>query len=139
MLFQEMQKNISNSKLPQDLIEKIKSISSGFFNLNKNELLFKEGDITKYIYFIEKGDVALKKIKNKSEIDFLHLSNNELIGIDSVYIEGYCNYSAFTSTSTRGLKILITDFIELITEHKVASLELMKYLSSILNRIENNI
>lgn len=134
-----MQKNILNSKLPQDLIEKIKSISSGFFSLNKNELLFKEGDTTKYIYFIEKGDVALKKIKDKSEIDFLHLSSNELIGIDSAYIEGYCNYSASTSTSTSGLKILISDFLDLITEHKIASLELMKYLSSILNRIENSI
>ena len=134
-----MQRNILNSKLSQDLIEKIKSISSEIFTLNKNEPLFKEGDITKYIYFIEKGDVALKKAKDKNEIDFLHLSTNELIGIDSVYNEGYCNYSAFTSTTTSGVKILISDFLVLITEHKVASLELMKYLSSILNRIENSI
>jgi len=128
-----------NNSLSKELMGKIKSISSGVFSLNKNESIFNEGDHTDYIYFIENGDIVLKKNKDDSKISFLELLQGELIGIDCVYNDGYCNYSATATSTTEGVKILISDFKKLITEHKKASLELMRYLSSIVNSLENNI
>lgn len=119
-------------------MDKIKSISSGVFSFNKNESIFKEGEKTDYIYFIENGSITLKKSKDSNDIAFLEIPQGQLLGIDCVYTDGQCNYSALASTSTHGVKILISDFLNLISEHKVASLELMKYLSSILNRIEKS-
>lgn len=134
-----MLNNTFNNGLSKELMEKIKSISCGVFSFKKNEPIFKEGELTKYIYFIENGNITLKKNKNENEIPFLELPQGELLGVDCVYTEGMCNYSAFSSSATNGVKILITDFLDLINEHKVASLELMRYLSSILNRIEKSI
>lgn len=128
-----------NNSLSKELMEKIKSISCGVFSINKNESIFNEGDHTDYIYFIENGDIVLKKNKDNHKISFLELLQGELIGIDCVYNDGYCNYSATAATNTKGTKILISDFKTLIAEHKKASLELMRYLSSIVNSLETNI
>lgn len=124
--------------LSEELMDKIKSIACDVFNLTKDESLFKEGEHTDYLYFIENGDVVLKKEKNNQKIIFHELFSGELIGIDCVYNNGLCNYSATAKESTRGIKILISDFLKLIAEHKKASLELMKYLSSIVNKLEKS-
>ena len=134
-----MLKHKFNIALSNELMDKIKSISCGVFSYNKNESIFKEGEQTKYLYFIEKGSISLNKLKDNSEVSFLEIPSGQLLGIDCVYTDGVCNYSALTKTSTKGVKILISDFLNLINDHKVASLELMKYLSSILNRIEKSI
>ncbi len=133
-----MLKNTFNNKLSTELLEKIKSISCGVFSFNKNEAIFKEGDETQYIYLIEGGTISLKKNKDDNEISFLELPKGALLGIDCVYNEGHCSYSALPTSTTNGVKILISDFQNLIKEHQAASLELMKYLSSILNNIENS-
>jgi len=134
-----MLNNTLNNGLSKELMEKIKSISCGVFSVDKNDSILKEGEQTDYIYFIEDGSITLKKKKNDTEITFMELPKGELLGIDCVYTDGLCNYSAFASSTTKGMKILISDFITLVSGHKKASLELMKYLSSILNQLENSL
>lgn len=127
-----------NNILSEELMDKIKSIACGVFTAKKNELLFNEGDHTDYLYFIENGDVILKKEKNNQKIVFHELLDGDLIGIDCVYNDGLCNYSAKAKETTKGIKILTSDFLKLIAEHKQASLELMKYISSIVNKLEKS-
>ncbi len=127
-------RNINN--ISTELMDKIKSIACDVFTINKNEFLFKEGERTDYLYFIENGDVILKKEKNNQAIVFHELMSGELLGLDCVYNDGICNYTAKAKESTTGIKILITDFIKMIAEHQKSSLELMKYLSSLVNKLE---
>ncbi len=134
-----MLNNTLNNGLSKELTEKIKSISCDVFSIDKNDPILKEGEQTDYIYFIEHGSITLKKKKDDADITFLELPKGELLGVDCVYTDGICNYSAIASSTTNGMKILISDFITLVRDHKKASLELMKYLSSILIRLEKNL
>lgn len=127
-------RNINN--ISTELMDKIKSIACDVFTINKNEFLFKEGERTDYLYFIENGDVILKKQKNNQTITFHELMSGELLGLDCVYNDGFCNYTAKAKETTTGIKILISDFINMIAKHQKSSLELMKYLSSLVNKLE---
>jgi CRP/FNR family transcriptional regulator, cyclic AMP receptor protein len=53
---------------------------SGLKNLKKNEILFREGDVSEAMYVIKSGKIAITKAKGTSEIVLAELSPGDMLG-----------------------------------------------------------
>lgn len=123
-----------------DLINKIKSIRqpTACISFTKGDLLFEEGDHKEFIYFIEKGGVSLVKnnTESKEKIEIMNQNDGDLVGVDLVFNDKECEYSALVVEPSILYKVLIADFKDMLTKNNGSSMELIKYLSSILNKLE---
>ena len=124
------------NKLSLDLINRIKSIAKNNSSLGKGELLFKEGDKKEYIYLIEKGEVALIKQNKNKNIEVMNQHEGEIVGIDLIFNDNECEYTALVTEPTKLYKVLISDFKDFLSLNNNSSLELLKYISSLINKME---
>lgn len=120
-----------------DLYNKIKSIANKAVSFTQGDLLFKEGDFNEYVYLIEKGKVALVKENLKHKVELLNQNDGEIVGIDMIFNDNNCGYSALAIQPSIAYRILISDFKDFLTTNNSSSLELMKYLSSLITKIES--
>lgn len=134
-----MNKKQSNKPnvLSLDLMNRIKSIAKNNSSIKEGELLFKEGDKKEYIYLIEKGEVTIIKDNNDKKIEIMNQHEGEIVGIDLIFNDNECEYSAIASEPTKLYKVLISDFKEFLSLNNSSSLELLKYISSLINKMEN--
>lgn len=134
-----MNKKQSNKPnvLSLDLMNRIKSIAKNNSSIEEGELLFKEGDKKEYIYLIEKGEVTIIKDNNDKKIEIMNQHDGEIVGIDLIFNDNECEYSAIASVPTKLYKVLISDFKEFLSLNNNSSLELLKYISSLINKMEN--
>ncbi|MCB0380330.1 MAG: cyclic nucleotide-binding domain-containing protein [Flavobacteriales bacterium] len=123
--------------LSVDLIERIKSIANKGISFAQGEVLFKEGDHKEYIYLIEKGEVALVKDKQEKKIEIMSQNDGEIVGVDLIFNDHDCEYSALVLQPSIVYKVLISDFKELLSNNNGLSLEILKYLSSLINKLES--
>lgn len=123
--------------LSLDLIERIKSITNKGISFAQGDILFKEGDHKEYIYLIEKGEVALLKDKQEKKIEILSQNDGEIVGVDLIFNDHDCEYSALVLQPSVIYKVLISDFKDLLVNNSGSSLELIKYLSSLINKLES--
>lgn len=123
--------------LSVDLIERIKSIANKGISFTQGEVLFKEGDHKEYIYLIEKGEVALVKDKQEEKIEIMSQNDGEIVGVDLIFNDHDCEYSALVLQPSIVYKVLISDFKELLSNNNGLSLEILKYLSSLINKLES--
>lgn len=133
-----MSKNKINT-LSLDLINRIKSLSKNDTSLKQGEILFKEGDKEKYIYLIEKGEVAIVKQNNNKKVEIMNQHGGEIVGIDLIFNDKECEYSAIVTEPTKLYKVLISDFKEFLSLNNSSSLELLKYISSLINKMESQV
>lgn len=131
-----MNKNKINT-LSLDLINRIKSIAKNDTSLTKGDLLFKEGDKKEYIYLIEKGEVAIIKQNNDKNVEIMNQHGGEIVGIDLIFNDNECEYSALVTEPTKLYKVLISDFKEFLSINNNSSLELLRYISSLINKMES--
>jgi CRP-like cAMP-binding protein len=123
--------------LSADLIERIKSIANKGISFAQGEVLFKEGDHKEYIYLIEKGEVALLKDKQEKKVEIMSQNDGEIVGVDLIFNDHDCEYSALVLQPSIVYKVLISDIKELLTNNNSLSLEILKYLSSLINKLES--
>ena len=123
--------------LSLDLINRIKSIAKNNSSLGKGELLFKEGDKKEYIYLIEKGEVAIIKQNNNKTVEVMNQHEGEIVGIDLIFNDNECEYTALVTEPTKLYKVLISDFKDFLSLNNNSSLELLKYISSLINKMES--
>lgn len=123
--------------LSLDLVNRIKSIAKNNSSLGKGELLFKEGDKKEYIYLIEKGEVAIIKQNNNKNVEVMNQHEGEIVGIDLIFNDNECEYTALVTEPTKLYKVLISDFKDFLSLNNNSSLELLKYISSLINKMES--
>jgi CRP-like cAMP-binding protein len=123
--------------LSLDLINRIKSIAKNNSSLGKGELLFKEGDKKEYIYLIEKGEVSIIKQNNNKNVEVMNQHEGEIVGIDLIFNDNECEYTAVVTEPTKLYKVLISDFKDFLSLNNNSSLELLKYISSLINKMES--
>lgn len=126
--------------LSLDLINRIKSIRqpAESVSFTKGDLLFKEGDHKEFIYLIEKGEVSLVKdnTESKESVEIMNQNDGDLVGVDLIFNDKNCEYSALVVEPSILYKILIADFKDMLSKNSGSSIELIKYLSSIINKLE---
>lgn len=125
--------------LSNDLIERIKSIANSCISFTQGDVLFKEGEHKEFIYLIEKGMVSLVKDNNESnnkKIEIMNQNGGDIVGVDLVFNDKDCEYSALVTEPSILYKVLIADFKELLSKNSDSSLELIKYLSSLVTKLE---
>ena len=125
--------------LSNDLIERIKSIAKSGISFTQGDVLFKEGEHKEFIYLIEKGMVSLVKDNNESnnkKVEIMNQNDGDIVGVDLVFNDKDCEYSALVTEPSILYKVLIADFKELLSKNSDSSLELIKYLSSLVTKLE---
>ena len=122
-----------------DLIEEIKS-SSKSFTLNKGDYLFTENTPLEYVYFIDDGEIILLKLnKDEDEIELMEQKEGDIVGVDILFKNAVCDYSAVAKKSCKLYKTSLEKFQEILSHQKATSMELIKYLCSLLNQLESKI
>lgn len=125
--------------LSNDLIERIKSIANSGAIFSQGDVLFKEGEHKEFIYLIEKGVVSLVKDNNEinnKKVEIMNQNDGDIVGVDLVFNDKNCEYSALVTEPSVLYKVLIADFKELLSKNSDSSLELIKYLSSLVTKLE---
>lgn len=125
--------------LSNDLINRIKSMANNGISFTKGDILFREGDHKEFIYLIEKGMVSLVKDNNdisNKKIEIMNQNDGDIVGVDLVFNDNDCEYSALVTEPSVLYKVLIADFKELLSKNSDSSLELIKYLSSLVTKLE---
>ncbi len=110
---------------------------SDIVSLKRDEYLFKETSPLEYIYLIENGEVGLIKSNGDNNIEFMQQKEGDIVGIDIMFSGGGCEYSAITKKESSFYKTPINEFKRILNHQKSTSLELAKYLCSLLDKMEN--
>lgn len=122
--------------LSLELIDKIKLIAKKGVSFAQGDVLFKEGDHKEYIYLIETGEIALIKDKQQQKVEIMSQNEGDIVGIDLIFNDRDCEYSALVIQPSVVYRVLISDFVEFLANNSASSLELMKYLSSLITKLE---
>lgn len=128
--------------LSTDLIERIKSIAKSGISFAQGDVLFEEGEQKEFIYLIEKGVVSLIKDNNESgnkKVEIMNQNVGDIVGVDLVFNDKDCEYSALVTEPSIMYKVLISDFKDLLSKNSDSSLELIKYLSSLVTKLEKKL
>jgi len=110
--------------------------NSDVITLEIGDYLFVENAALENVYLIEYGEVNLVKIKFESKIELLTQVEGDIVGVDILFKDGVCNYSAIASKSCKLYKMSIADFQTILSKQKATSLELVKYLCSLIVEME---
>lgn len=133
----ELRKIYLFENLDESIIEKVKAISS-VVKLNKENILFYEGDESKNLYVLLKGIIKLYKVTSvDKELVLKYFNENELIA-EVANFEGI-NYPATAQafTDIEVLKIDFEKFKEEILINPELSYLVMKSLITKIRNLEN--
>ncbi len=125
-------------KLSKELIDKVKHIADFFKAYDKGEVLFSEGEMPTYIYLLEKGEISLVKSGADCEVEIMEHKKGDIVGLDLIFDNKKCTYSAIVKTSSELHVVEIEKFKQFLINENSLSLELIRYLSSVIKQIENN-
>lgn len=125
-------------KLSKELIDKVKHIADFFKAYDKGEVLFSEGEMPTYIYLLEKGEISLVKSGTDCEVEIMEHKKGDIVGLDLIFDNKKCTYSAIVKTSSELHIVEIEKFKQFLINENSLSLELIQYLSSVIKQIENN-
>ncbi|KJS04188.1 MAG: hypothetical protein VR77_12510 [Flavobacteriales bacterium BRH_c54] len=125
-------------KLSKELIDKVKHIADFFKAYDKGEVLFSEGEMPTYIYLLEKGEISLVKLGTDCEVEIMEHKKGDIVGLDLIFDNKKCTYSAIVKTSSELHIVEIEKFKQFLINENSLSLELIQYLSSVIKQIENN-
>ena len=133
----ELKKIYLFENLDENIIDKLKTISS-VVKLNKENVLFYEGDESKYLYILLKGIIKLYKVTSvDKELVLKYFHENELIAEVANFEE--INYPA-TAQAFTNIEVLKIDFEkfkeEILTNPKLSYL-VMKSLITKIRNLEN--
>lgn len=93
-----------------------------------------------FVYFIDDGEVALLKLnKEDDEIELMKQEEGDIVGVDILFKNSLCDYSAVAKKSCKLYKTSIEKFQQILSHQKATSMELMRYLCSLLNQLESKI
>ncbi|MCO6498834.1 MAG: cyclic nucleotide-binding domain-containing protein [Vicingus serpentipes] len=128
-----------NKSILKDLIEEIKS-SSRVFTIEKGDYLFTENSPLEFVYLIDEGEVALLKLnKNNDSIELMNQQGGDIVGVDILFKNSLCDYSAVAKKSCKLYRTSLEKFQHILSHQKETSMELMRYLCSLLNQLESKI
>lgn len=125
-------------KLSKELIGKVKQIADFFKAYDKGEVLFSEGEMPTYIYLLEKGAISLVKSGTDCEVEIIEHKKGDIVGLDLIFDNKKCTYSAIIKTSSELHVVEIEKFKQFLINENSLSLELIRYLSSLIKQIENH-
>ena len=89
-----------------------------------------------FVYLIEYGEVTLVKLNGDTKIEIMNQVAGDIVGADIIFKNAICDYSAIANKSCKLYKIAITDFQQILSHQKETSLELAKYLCSLITEME---
>jgi len=123
--------------LDDSIISKLKTISS-IEELNKENILFYEGDESKYMYILLKGIIKLYKVTSiDKELVLKYFHENELIAEVANFEEINYPATAQAFTDIKVLKIDFKKFKEEILTNPTLSYLVMKSLITKIRNLEN--
>ncbi|MBL1231773.1 MAG: cyclic nucleotide-binding domain-containing protein [Flavobacteriales bacterium] len=125
-------------KLSKKLIDKVKHIADFFKAYDKGDILFFEGEVPIFVYFLEKGEISLVKSGADCKVEIMEHKKGDIVGLDLIFDNKKCTYSAIVKTSSELHVIEIEKFKQFLINENSLSLELIRYLSSVIKQIENN-
>lgn len=105
-----------------------------------NELLFKEGDEIKGIYYIKKGDVKITR-NAKNNMAMWFANQNEFVGLSSYFSDS--EYYSFSSSAFLGsvdaIFIPVKDFTKLLEEYPIFKNKIIQTLCDRINYTTNRV
>tara|TARA_R100000750_G_scaffold61350_1_gene52248 strand:+ start:78711 stop:79133 length:423 start_codon:yes stop_codon:yes gene_type:complete len=125
-------------KLSKELIDKVKHIADFFKAYDKGDILFFEGEVPIFVYFLEKGEISLIKSGTDFEVEIMEHKKGDIVGLDLIFDSKKCTYSAIVKTNSELHVVEIEKFKQFLINENSLSLELIRYLSSVIKQIENN-
>lgn len=125
-------------KLSKELLDKVEQVADFLKVYDKGEVLFSEGETATYIYLLEKGEVLLVKSGTDCEVEIIEHKNGDIVGLDLIFDNKKCTYSAIVKTSSELYVVEIEKFKQFLINENSLSLELIRYLSSLIKQIENH-
>ena len=133
----ELKKIYLFENLDENIIDKLKTISS-VVKLNKENVLFYEGDESKYLYILLKGIIKLYKVTSvDKELVLKYFHENELIAEVANFEEINYPATAQAFTNIEVLKIDFEKFKEEILINPELSYLVMKSLITKIRNLEN--
>lgn len=126
------------NKLSNELIDKVKSITPYLNSYKKGDFLIKEGEKQQHVYLIEDGEVTIIKSGLNKTVEIAHQNSGDLVGVDLVFNDKESEYAVVAKKNTKLYRILIEDFKNFLIANNNLSLELIQYVSSLINQIEIN-
>lgn len=110
------------------------------FIFHKNDVIFKENDLSAGLYCIESGSVKIHKNEPIEQERILHLATSgEILGLHSVVNNQPYTNSATAISETRASFISANEFMELVNSNNTYKLLVMKSLCSRIDSMENHI
>lgn len=125
-------------KLSKELVNKVKHVADFFKSYEKGDVLFYEGDDPLYIYLLEEGEISLIKSGKDCEVEIMEHKKGDIVGLDLIFDNKKCTYSAIIKTASELHVVEIEKFKQFLINENSLSLELIRYLSSIIKQIESN-
>jgi CRP-like cAMP-binding protein len=104
--------------------------------LEIGDYLFVEDAALEHVYLVEYGEVTLAKLKDETKIELMIQVEGDIVGVDILFKDGVCNYSAIANKSCKLFKTSLADFQAILSHQKATSLELVKYLCSLISEME---
>lgn len=125
-------------KLSATSFSKILQLKGVLKKYQQGEVLFKEGIEPKSIFLIIKGVVALVKSGAECNVNIMNHKEKDIVGLDLIFDNKLCSYTAVTSSNCEIYEINIDVFKQFLIDENSMSLELLKYLSSLIKQLENS-
>jgi len=69
-------------------------------------------------------------------MEFMTQVTGDIVGVDILFKDSVCNYSAVAKKACKLYKTSIEDFQKILSNQKGTSLELIKYLCSLIKEVE---
>lgn len=104
--------------------------------LEIGDFLFVEDAPLEHVYLIEYGEITLAKLNDDTKIELMNQIEGDIVGVDILFKDGICNYSAIANKSSKLYKTSLSDFQGILSHQKATSLELVKYLCSLITEME---
>lgn len=125
-------------KLSASSFEKMLQLKGKSKQHQQGEVLFKEGEEPKSIFLIIEGEVALVKSGSEFNVNIMNHKEKDIVGLDLIFDNKLCSYSAVTSSNCEIYEIDVNVFKQFLIDENSMSLELLKYLSSLIKQLENS-
>jgi len=119
----------------KELFTGIKKFSN-LVDVTKDEYLFTESAPLDYIYFIENGEIGLRKFNGENEVEFMLQNKGDIVGVDVIFSDSESGYAAIAKQDSSLYKTSVEDFKKIISQQKATSIELMKYICALISKIE---
>ena len=85
---------------------------------------------------IDSGEITLAKLNEGVKIELMNQVEGDIVGVDILFKDGIYSYSAIANKPSTLFKVSITNFQAILSHKKATSLELVKYLCSLISEME---